>query len=877
MALTASQGALSIEFIASISASAVTASNSNQYIFQRGYDDRYYSAYLSSSNELVFEVCSGTTIFSASCPFSDSYCGSGNHYAFCYSSSSANAYVYINGDVALITSSLPQIQTLVPYTGSAFIGCSSSNGFGFGGRYITGSLDELRIWNSCRTQSQIQQYYQRHIHQEPELILYLKFNEPAYTKSDGQIYSKFLDYSKKPIDFVAYPINNVSFINRLSGSIVDLTGSEILTDNYSDPIVFDDNSEAITYINDTWTTANEFDDNNRYLITNLVPHKYIDEEISNSSYNLTNMLYMFARQLDEIKLHVKHFKNLWKHTYDEFDVIPYRMLKDAIELFGFKSFDNFPLASVDYFSKNYYVNQTEILALKQVNEMFWRTLLANLIYIYKTKGTHESIKSFLHCIGLSEDLVSIKDYSSQYSYPISSSYINRHRYSKVLNFMNNTGSYVFLTSSYFAAPFTSSFSVETLVSFKPYTYYESGTFYDKIVTSQPTVSTGSIWGINNSNPPATGSGEYGLFFFRELTSSYGDIALITSGAEDGVTIRLSATYVPIFDGNFYNVSYRRESDYHYIDIRQLNENGYSTVLYTGSCTYTTASDNLPQYICVGGFSGSYIFGWQNVTGTTETKQTEFRVWDTFLSSSELDAHCLNYTSVGVYDPENRYLKLGIHWIFDDAIQSTVAGVISPVTNYSYYKTLYDGTGYQFLTSSTSNFEYEQFAYNYLCPDLSLKWNVNKVSYSEHEDINEDIDRVDIFTVEFNLIDSLNEDMIRLFSNLQKFSNLIGIPVMSFKKEYDLSRYMKFYFDRLDKNISFKNYFDNLNWVDKFYLNIIENLVPARCYFIGEEKVIESHLLERNKNESKITKESQFHTTLNSIISARPSPKAKGFI
>ncbi len=900
LSLTSSNKALSIEFCCSLT-SSYAPGFPDQYIIACGreFSSASYVVFLSASDhvvdplassEMIFRVQSGSVVFSASCPFSSSYynCDSysvGHHFAFCYSSASAETRVYVDGQLAVVTSSDPidllLLETgssgVTPYASSIYIGCRPPEpppGPPIG-NYIEGAIDELRIWNSYRTAEQIQQYYNKHIKWEPELIFYAKFNEPHYTMSNGALYDRVLDYSKRPIE--CQILNYVS-TNKSPGTLSDSTGSDIIIDNYYDPMIYEDHNDVTYFIQTIWDLASEYDKSNRNIITDLVPYSYIEEETRNGTYNLINLLYVFARQLDEMKLHINGLKSFWKRSYDDYNVIPYNLLKEAIELFGFSSFDSFPLASIDEFSKNYNINETNILAIKEVNELFWRNLLANIIYIYKTKGTKESIKSFFHCLGIDENIISIKDYSSQYSYPISQSYVNKYKYQKVLDFMSstNTGSYVFVSSSQLPYSLTGSMTIETLCSFKPYTSYESGTFYETIITSQPYVTTGSIWGIQNSNEPSTGSGEMGLFYTREATSSYGNVYLITSGNFDEVTTRISATNVPIFDGNYYNVSYRRDIDSapifglisssHYLDIKRLEDSGYIENIYSNSCSFVTESVCIGQKFIIGAFSGSHIYSDVN----TETKQAEVRLWNTFISSSELDEHCMNFSSVGVYDPENRYIKLLGHWIFDDDVISDITGTLWPITNYSYYKELIDATGSLFLTSSNSNFSYELLPYNYLCPDISLKWNTNKVQYVTPESpLNSklfDKDRISIFSVEFNAIDSLNEDIIRLFSDMNKFSNLIGIPVMKNKSSYDLEKYMReLYASRLSKSISFLNYFKNLTWIDKFYFNIIEKLIPARLYFIGEEKVIESHLLERPKVIGQIAKETICLTGLSSGI------------
>lgn len=869
LSLTSSNNALSIEFCCSISASNDPSSNANQYILQRGNSDKYYEVFLSSSNKLIFRLQSGSSILSASCPYSSSYMGVGHHFAFCYASASAATNVYLDGMFIFSTSS-DIISTLVLDTGSIYLGCSSSQ-LQSGpptNYYLTGSIDEVRIWNSYRTPEQIYEYYDRHIKWEPELVFYTKFNEPHYTMSNGALFNKVYDYAKRPIDC---EIKNYVSSSKQQGVLVDATGSNILVDDYYDPLLFDDDQDVVSFIQTVWDKADERDRNNRNLITDLIPQNYIEEEINEQSYNLTNLLYLFARQLDEMKLHIQSAGNLWKHSYDDSNVIPYKLLKDAIELFGFQSFDSFPLASIDELQKSYSINETNILAIKEVNEIFWRNLLANIIYIYKTKGTRESVKSFLNCLGIDENVLSIKDYSSQYSYPVSESFVNHYKYAKCLNFITNTntGSYVHVSSSQLPYTLSGSFSVETNVAFKPYVAYESGTFNETIIVSKPKVLTGSIWNFDSGC--CLPQSEYGLFFTRyDLTSSFGKIHLITSGSSEGTIYRLSTPLLEIFDGDFINVSYRRmpsSSSYtsHYLDIKKLNNTDVET-LYTGSVSYVTSSNPFVNLLLIGGASGSRITeDISSIPYSTETKQREFRIWDHFLTSSDLDAHCINFTSIGVKDPENKYYTLVGHWIFDDDISSNSSGEIYPLTNYSIFKNILDASGSSFITSSNS-FDTELSEYNFLCPDLSLKWNVNKVRFANPKNIIEDDDRVDIFSVEFNLIDSLNEDIIRLFSDMNKFSRFIGVPSMKNKGAYDLEKYMnELYFSRLDNNISFVNYFNNLSTLNRFYFSIIENLIPARTFFIGDERVIESHLLERNKKIDQIAANVPMMLRLTSVV------------
>jgi hypothetical protein len=355
---------------------------------------------------------------------------------------------------------------------------------------------------------------------------------------------------------------------------------------------------------------------------------------------------------------------------------------------------------------------------------------------------------------------------------------------------------------------------------------------------------------------------------------------------EGGFVRLETPEIEIFNGDFYNMSVRKDNSkiipQYYLDVRKL-DNLNTTVLATASANFMSVVSSSAGQMWASAQTGFIVGAIPSVgiiafSGTlvrdSETKQTEVRFWDDFLTDGALNSHCQNYTSIGMENPEDDYYKLMVHWIFDDGIASTVAGVIQPITNYSYYKTQLDGTGSNFIPSTTGNFYTNLFEYNYLCPDVSLKYNTNDVIYGDHDNINIDFDRVDMFSIEYNAIDALNEDQTRLFSNMNKMSNLIGVPILSHHSNYDLNATNTAYFTRLSGSVSFVNYFNNISGLDKFYMRIIEKLIPARSYFNGEEKVIESHMLERNKETTKISREMTVYKNL-SIAFSRPSLRALG--
>lgn len=106
-----------------------------------------------------------------------------------------------------------------------------------------------------------------------------------------------------------------------------------------------------------------------------------------------------------------------------------------------------------------------------------------------------------------------------------------------------------------------------------------------------------------------------------------------------------------------------------------------------------------------------------------------------------------------------------------------------------------------------------------------------------------------FSIEFSLIDSLNKDIINIFSTLDAIDNALGSPNLAFGTDYpDLEAIRTIYFNRLTERINLNKFFDMYRWFDASISSFIENIVPRKTKYLGSNFVIESHMLERHKKE-----------------------------
>ena len=102
-------------------------------------------------------------------------------------------------------------------------------------------------------------------------------------------------------------------------------------------------------------------------------------------------------------------------------------------------------------------------------------------------------------------------------------------------------------------------------------------------------------------------------------------------------------------------------------------------------------------------------------------------------------------------------------------------------------------------------------------------------------------------MDFSVVDTLNEDIINLFSSLDFFDDSIGSPNLVFSETYpDLEQMQKIYFNRLTEKINIKSFFEFFKWFDSVFEDLIYQVIPRKTSFMGVNFVIESHMLERHK-------------------------------
>ena len=106
-----------------------------------------------------------------------------------------------------------------------------------------------------------------------------------------------------------------------------------------------------------------------------------------------------------------------------------------------------------------------------------------------------------------------------------------------------------------------------------------------------------------------------------------------------------------------------------------------------------------------------------------------------------------------------------------------------------------------------------------------------------------------FSIDFSLVDSLNKDIVNMFSTFEALESAIGNPELVYSPDYpELDKLRNVYFNRLKEKLNFKAFFEFYSWFDNSISSFIEQLIPKKTVYKGTNFIVESHMLERHKHE-----------------------------
>ena len=270
---------------------------------------------------------------------------------------------------------------------------------------------------------------------------------------------------------------------------------------------------------------------------------------------------------------------------------------------------------------------------------------------------------------------------------------------------------------------------------------------------------------------------------------------------------------------------------------------------------------------------------QNFTGSTlqlsDIKIGYLTLWNAYLSNKQIDEHSYDVSNYGInraHERDNilvtssvlipRSDTLAMHWAFNINTSSNGNGVFvvsdlsSGSTSNRYGPTsdvierMHEGKGLFFNASSTKSFD-KNFIYVSKKRDMNNLYSSDgvKIMTDRDEQFFTDSDVSDVvYSFEKSLFGSISDEMVKLFSSAEDFSNLMGQQGQKFHIKYhDMSLLKETFFDKIENDPDLDRYTTFYKWIDDSISVALEQLIPASAKFNSKiYDVVENHVLERNK-------------------------------
>ena len=533
---------------------------------------------------------------------------------------------------------------------------------------LSGALDDFRIWNTSRSQQEIEINRHGNIFSQQNLKLLYRFNEPSGSFS-GNGQNLVLDYSGNGLHA---QVQNFSMSLRNTSSY----GSSPIPyeDDASSVVLFPSFSDVISLNSRLLTSASNYDFNNPNLVTRLIPAHYLLDAsnaegfltenggIGNSinSVNdqpggaqlgqpqiIAGLLYTFSETFDELKMFVDEFKRLLNVDVLSQDTVSNQLLPWLSRYYGIALPNIFSNATIDQYvdGKNVRMDRLGTQSLQTVQNILWRRIFSDLPYIFSTRGTHASLRSILANLGISPSgPIRIREFGGSSVRTLGDSYVRGHEIAAMIN-MSGTASSAgtlnaqgidnsrpFLLGSYLSGsrsepgyPYIAGSLVGGISNNTSDGLFTSGSWSCEGIykfdnkTSHNTTQSLMRLHVTGTN---SASSKHGILFNVVATkpitstSSTGSLALYGMPLSGSTTssINLILTGVDVFDGQKWQVSFGRNrndeissyvSSSYFLRASKFTPAGLEQ-FYSTSSYFDDSSNNVLQTINSYNTSGSFL-------------------------------------------------------------------------------------------------------------------------------------------------------------------------------------------------------------------------------------------------------------------------------
>tara|TARA_B100000131_G_scaffold196784_1_gene189132 strand:- start:4304 stop:9064 length:4761 start_codon:yes stop_codon:yes gene_type:complete len=198
--------------------------------------------------------------------------------------------------------------------------------------------------------------------------------------------------------------NYETYVSDVRVSLKDPTNTHPFSPMYRPPSgSYGGSSEWNGWYDGMLSSASLYDTQNIHSLVNNIP-EFLRED--NQHKVLRDFINMISEEYDLLRNYIDNYLNITKLGYKNPNSIPDNLLPIVADSAGYELLSSLSSSLSDYIDSN----KTEEIGTKDAINATWKKILNNLIYIYKTKGSVESIKALLNIHGFNSDAFNLREY-----------------------------------------------------------------------------------------------------------------------------------------------------------------------------------------------------------------------------------------------------------------------------------------------------------------------------------------------------------------------------------------------------------------------------------------------------------------------------------
>lgn len=302
-----------------------------------------------------------------------------------------------------------------------------------------GSFDEFRFWKVARSSQQIYRNWFTQVgggtnkdDANVNLGVYLKFNEGIVNDNEiNSLDAICLDYSGRVSNG---NIINYNIYNKKTTSAIDIYFNK--EKEARDVIIIPSNPLVTSTIENYREQGFQYDQTNSSNIYKTIPAWITEEAEKKDLPDLQQLIQIIASYFDALYLQIKALPSIKNVDYATDGVKPKPFSKNLLNSNGFENLEIFN--DTTFLESVLSRNEKEEFSEKihNVKNTIYQNIYNNLPYIYKSKGTEKSLRNFIRCFGIDDELIKINLYANNAEYDLTNKYIYSSIPKKFVDFNN---------------------------------------------------------------------------------------------------------------------------------------------------------------------------------------------------------------------------------------------------------------------------------------------------------------------------------------------------------------------------------------------------------------------------------------------------------